>query len=141
MIGTEVTQGIIGAAIEVHRALGPGLLESVYEECLAEELGLRQVSFERQHAVPLIYKGRRLGTDLRIDLLIGDVVIELKSVEKILPIHAAQVVTYLRLTQKPYGLLINFNVPLLKDGVRRYLNPHQLRCSVSPCENSGAGGG
>lgn len=141
MIGTEVTQGIIEAAIEVHRALGPGLLESIYEECLAEELGLRKVPFERQHAVPLIYKGRCLGTDLRIDLLIGDVVVELKAVEKILPIHAAQVVTYLRLTQKPYGLLINFNVPLLKDGVRRYLNPHQLRCSVPPCESSGAGGG
>lgn len=141
MIGTEVTQGIIGAAIEVHRALGPGLLESIYEECLAEELCLRKLAFERQHAVPLIYKGRCLGTDLRIDLLVGDVVVELKAVEKILPIHAAQVVTYLRLTQKSYGLLINFNVPLLKDGVRRYLNPHQLRCSVPPCENSGEWGG
>ena len=141
MIGTEVTEGIIGAAIEVHRALGPGLLESIYEECLAEELGLRKLSYERQHAVPLVYKGRCLGADLRVDLLVNDlVVVELKAIERILPIHAAQVVTYLRLTQKPCGLLINFNVPLLKDGVRRYLNPFQLRCSVSPCENLGERG-
>jgi GxxExxY protein len=138
MMGTEVTEGIIGAAIEVHRALGPGLLESIYEECLAEELGLRKFSFERQHAVPLVYKGRCLGADLRVDLLVDDlVVVELKAIEKILPIHAAQVVTYLRLTQKPFGLLINFNVPLLKDGLRRYLNPLLLRSSVPPCETSG----
>ncbi|MBX3027173.1 GxxExxY protein [bacterium] len=131
MMGTEVTEGIIGAAIEVHRTLGPGLLESIYEECLAEELGLRRFSVERQYAVPLVYKGRCLGADLRVDLLIDDlVVVELKAIGKILPIHAAQVVTYLRLTQKPFGLLINFNVPLLKDGIRRYLNPLLLRSSV-----------
>ena len=142
MLGTAVTEGIIGAAIEVHRALGPGLLESIYEECLAEELSLRRLPYERQRAVPLIYKGRCLGTDLRVDLLVGDeVVVELKAVEKIVPIHAAQVVTYLRLTQKPYGLLINFNVPLLKEGIRRFLNPVLLRCSVPPCETSGERGG
>lgn len=142
MLGTVVTEGIIGAAIEVHRALGPGLLESIYEECLAEELSLRHLPYERQRAVPLVYKGRCLGTDLRVDLLVGDeVVVELKAVEKIVPIHAAQVVTYLRLTQKPYGLLINFNVPLLKEGIRRFLNPVLLRCSVPPCETSGERGG
>ena len=142
MLGTEVTQKIIGAAIEVHRALGPGLLESIYEECMAAELTLQGCRFERQRAVPLVYKGHRLGSDLRVDLLVDDVVVvELKAIEKTLPIHSAQVITYLRLTEKPYGLLINFNVPLLKDGIRRYLNPHLLRCSVPPCENSEGRGG
>lgn len=135
MVEKVATEGIIAAAIEVHRALGPGLLESIYEECLAAELSLRGLPYERQRAVPLEYKGRRLGSDLRVDLLVNDrVVVELKAVEKILPIHAAQVVTYLRLTNKPYGLLINFHVPLLKEGIRRYLNPVPLRSSVSPCE-------
>ncbi len=137
MMDRLATEGIIAAAIEVHRALGPGLLESIYEECLAEELSLRGMAYERQRGVPLEYKGRRLGIDLRIDLLVGDrVVVELKAVEKILPIHAAQVVTYLRLTNKPYGLLINFHVPMLKEGIRRYLNPVLLRSSVAPCEKS-----
>lgn len=118
--GNEVTEGIIGGAIEVHRALGPGLLESVYEECLAMELCLRGMRFERQRPVSLEYKGRRLGVDLRIDLLVEDVVIvELKAVEKLSPIHDAQLLTYLRLTHRSLGLLINFNVRLLKDGLRR----------------------
>jgi GxxExxY protein len=129
----EATEGIVGAAIEVHRALGPGLLESVYEECLAMELGLRGIAYARQQPVPLNYKGQRVGTDLRIDLVVNDrVVVELKAVEKLLPVHEAQILTYLRLTQKQIGLLINFNVPLLKDGIRRFLNHHPLRASVPP---------
>ncbi len=116
----DVTEVIIGGAIEVHRALGPGLLESVYEECLAMELKLRGMRFERQRPVSLEYKGHRLGVDLRIDLLVEDaVIVELKAVEKLLPVHDAQLLTYLRLTHRSLGLLINFNVPLLKDGLRR----------------------
>ena len=129
----QATAEIVGAAIEVHRALGPGLLESVYEECLAVELKLRGLLFTRQQSVPLRYKGQAIGTDLRIDLIVDDrVVVELKAVEKLLPIHEAQILTYLRLTQKEIGLLINFNVPLLKDGVRRFLNHPALRVSVPP---------
>jgi GxxExxY protein len=117
---SDVTEVIIGGAIEVHRALGPGLLESVYEECLAMELRLRGMRFERQRPVSLEYKGHRLGVDLRIDLLVEDaVIVELKAVEKLSPIHDAQLLTYLRLTRRSLGLLINFNVPLLKDGLRR----------------------
>ncbi|MDX2168055.1 MAG: GxxExxY protein [Deltaproteobacteria bacterium] len=117
---SHVTEVIIGGAIEVHRALGPGLLESVYEECLAMELKLRGMRFERQRPVTLEYKGHRLGVDLRIDLLVEDlVIVELKAVEKLSPIHDAQLLTYLRLTHRSLGLLINFNVPLLKDGLRR----------------------
>lgn len=135
MLESNATERIIGCAIEVHRFMGPGLLESVYEDCLAMELNLKGLQYERQRPVQLEYKGRRLGVDLRIDLLVEDrVVVELKSVEKVLPVHEAQVITYLRLTAKPFGLLINFNVPLLKDGIRRFLNPHLLRGSVPPCE-------
>ena len=130
----HATVGIIGAAIEVHRALGPGLLESVYEECLAVELSLRGLPYVRQQPVPLKYKGRAIGTDLRVDLIVEDrVVVELKAVEKVLPVHEAQILTYLRLTTKTIGLLINFNVPLLKDGgIRRFLNHGDLRVSVPP---------
>ena len=116
----EVSNQVIGAAIEVHRELGPGLLESAYEECLAHELSLRGIPFVRQLDVPLDYKGVRLDVGYRIDLLVNDViVIELKTVQKILPIHEAQLLTYLRLLQKPVGLLMNFSVPVLKDGIVR----------------------
>ncbi|HSP97134.1 MAG TPA: GxxExxY protein [Candidatus Dormibacteraeota bacterium] len=129
----QATVEIIGAAIEVHRALGPGLLESVYEECLAVELGLRRLPYARQQSVPLRYKGQAIGTDLKIDLVVEDrVVVELKAVEKLLPVHEAQILTYLRLTGKQVGLLINFNVPLLKEGIRRFLNHPTLRVSVPP---------
>jgi GxxExxY protein len=131
MTENQVTEAIIGGAIEVHRAFGPGLLESIYEECLAVELELRRLKVARQLPVPLQYKGRRVGIDLKIDLLVENhIVVELKAVEKILPIHAAQLLTYLRLTDKPIGLLINFNVPLLKDGVRRLIT-RPLCASVS----------
>jgi GxxExxY protein len=118
-----LTRETIGAAIEVHRTMGPGLLESVYEECMALELDRRQISYERQIAVPLAYRGKRLGADLRLDLLVeGQVIVELKAIETILPIHSAQLLTYLRLSQRRFGLLINFNVPILKDGIKRMIN-------------------
>jgi GxxExxY protein len=127
----EVTEKIIGSAIEVHRTLGPGLLESIYEECLVVELGLRGMRVERQKTIPIAYKGRRIAADLKIDMLVeNQVVVELKAVEKLLPVHDAQLLTYLRLTGKAVGLLINFNVPLLKEGVRRFVNHFRLRASA-----------
>ncbi len=114
------TEPIIGAAIEVHKQLGPGLLESTYEECLCHELHLRGIQFQRQLDLPVLYKGLKLDCGYRIDLLVEEtVVVELKALEQILPVHEAQLLTYLRLAQKSVGLLINFNVPLLKDGIRR----------------------
>jgi len=113
----RVTEQILGAAIEVHRALGPGLLESAYENCLAFELGLRQVPFERQMNLPVRYKDNLVETGFRVDLLVdGLVVVELKAVEKLLPIHQAQILTYLKLTGCRVGFLLNFNVRRLKDG-------------------------
>ncbi|HKW27149.1 MAG TPA: GxxExxY protein [Terriglobales bacterium] len=114
------TEPIIGAAIEVHKQLGPGLLESTYEECLCHELHLRGIQFQRQSDLPVIYKGLKLDCGYRIDLLVEEkVVVELKAVEQLLPVHEAQLLTYLRLAHKTVGLIINFNVPLLKDGIRR----------------------
>jgi GxxExxY protein len=114
------TDLVIGAAIEVHRTLGPGLLESVYEECLCREISLRSGRFQRQIEVPVIYKDVRLDCGYRVDLLVNEkVIVELKSVEQLLPIHEAQLMTYLRLLQKKVGLLINFNVPVLKRGIIR----------------------
>jgi len=118
-----VSGRLIAAAIEVHHVVGPGLLESIYEECLCRELSLRRVSFERQVEVPVTYKSTDLGTRHRLDMLIeGFLVIELKSVEKLLPIHQAQILTELRLCNLPLGLLINFNVPTLKAGIKRVVN-------------------
>ncbi|MBZ5650949.1 MAG: GxxExxY protein [Acidobacteriia bacterium] len=114
------TSPIIGAAIEVHRNLGPGLLESAYEECLCHELHLRGLDCKRQVPLPLLYKGLKLDCGYKIDLIVQDeVVLELKAVERLLPIHEAQLVTYLKLTGKRVGLLINFNVPLLTQGIIR----------------------
>jgi GxxExxY protein len=114
------TSPIIGAAIEVHRHLGPGLLESAYEECLCHELKLRGLDFKQQIDLPLIYKGLSLDCGYRIDLVVQDeVILELKSVEKLLPVHQAQLLTYMRLARKKVGLLINFNVPLLTQGIIR----------------------
>lgn len=111
---------IIGAAIEVHRILGPGLLESAYEECLAYELSSKDVPFERQVAVPVVYKGEKLDCGFRVDLIIAkQVVVELKSIERLLPVHDAQLITYLRLTRIPIGLILNFNVHSMRDGIRR----------------------
>jgi GxxExxY protein len=114
------TSSIIGAAIEVHRHLGPGLLESAYEECLCHELHLRGISFRRQIDLPVEYKGLKLDCGYRLDLLVNEeVVVELKCVEKVLPVHEAQLLTYMQLTAKRVGLLINFNVPLLTRGITR----------------------
>ena len=116
----ELTYEIIGAAIEVHRTLGPGLLESSYRECLCSELLLRGVSFEREFPLPVEYKGIRLKCGYRIDLLVSElVVVEIKAVESLAPVHEAQLLTYLRLGGWKLGLLINFNVVVLKDGIRR----------------------
>jgi GxxExxY protein len=116
----SLSREIIAAGLEVHKALGPGLLESAYEECLAYELSLRGLSFERQKALPVIYKGVQIDAGYRLDLVVGDlVVVELKSVDELLPIHEAQVLTYLKMSKKRLALLLNFNVPLLKNGIKR----------------------
>ncbi len=116
----DLTEQIIGAAIEVHKALGPGLLESVYEECLCHELSLRDLPFERQVGLALTYKGVKLENACRADVVIdGKIVLELKAAETLLAIHEAQLLTYLRLGGYRVGLLINFNVPVLKDGLKR----------------------
>jgi GxxExxY protein len=120
LIEEELTEQVIGAAIDVHRELGPGLLESAYEECLCHELHLRNLDFKRQVSIPLIYKGLALDCGYRLDVVVRDVVIvEVKSVDQVLPIHQAQLLTYLRLTKKNVGLLINFNVAVLKNGIVR----------------------
>jgi len=119
---TEVTGGVIGAAIEVHRALGPGLLESAYEKCLCRELFLRRIPFNRQLALPVEYKGVYLDCAYRLDLLVSSsVVVEIKAVSALEPIHAAQLLTYMRLGHWSLGLLINFNVPVLKNGIQRMI--------------------
>jgi GxxExxY protein len=116
-----ITEAIIGCAIEVHRVLGPGLLESSYEGALCVEFATRGLHFERQAAVPVVYKGQLVG-DLRLDLLVEDqVVVEVKSVERFDPIFQAQVLTYLRASGRRVGLLINFNSRMLKDGIKRFV--------------------
>lgn len=115
----ELAHSVIGAAIEVHRHLGPGYLESVYEEALAIELKLRSIPFERQKTMRLIYKGRPVD-ETRLDFLVDDLlIVELKAVEEFAEIHTAQVISYLKATQRHLGLLINFNVPVLKVGIKR----------------------
>ena len=116
----RLTEEIIGAAIDVHRALGPGLLESAYEECLCVELGLRNIRFASQVQLPVAYKNHRVDAGFRLDIVVeNQVVVELKAVERLMPIHEAQLLTYLRLGSFPTGLLLNFNVPVLKNGIRR----------------------
>lgn len=123
----ELTHAVIGAAIEVHRSLGPGFLESVYEESLCVELYERGIPFRRQHEIAVRYRGREVGTG-RVDLVVKEkIVVELKAVDTLAPIHTAQLLSYLRITGYPLGLLINFNVAILKDGVRRIaLSPSLL---------------
>jgi GxxExxY protein len=116
----KITEAIIACAIEVHRALGPGLLESAYEQCLCHELSLRNMEFERQLSLPVKYKSILLDCGYRIDVLVkGSVVVELKAIDDIHPIHEAQLMTYLKLGGWKIGLIINFNVPVLKQGIRR----------------------
>lgn len=119
----ELSGRILGAAVEVHKILGPGLLESAYEEALCHELTLRGVSFERQKSVPVVYKGMNLSCGYRLDLLVENkIVVELKAVKQIEPIFEAQLLTYLRQLNLWLGLLLNFNVPVLKQGIRRVVN-------------------
>ena len=119
----KLSETIIGAAIEVHKYLGPGLLETVYEICLVEELEQRGLNVQQQVRLPLYYKGQLTNKYFVIDLLIeNEVILELKAVDKVLPVYENQLMTYLKLTQKNLGLLINFNVPRLIDGIRRRLH-------------------
>jgi GxxExxY protein len=120
-----ITRGIIAAAIEVHRHLGPGLFESAYQECVCYELSKMGLSFTREVHLPLSYKGVQLDCSYRIDLLVEDaILVELKSVEQFLPIHSAQLLTYLKASNRRIGLLINFNVLVLKDGIKRIVNDY-----------------
>ena len=117
-----LTDRIIGFAIEVHRRLGPGLLESAYEECLCYELRENEIAFKRQVPLPVVYKSVRLDCGYRIDVVVEDrLILELKAIERLMPIHEAQVLTYMRLSGMPTGLLLNFNTPVLKDGIRRLM--------------------
>jgi GxxExxY protein len=118
-----LTEKIIGAAMEVHKKLGPGLDESLYEAAMCIELELRGIGFQRQVQIDVEYKGVKIGNK-RIDLIVeGKVLVELKAVEQLAPVHKAQVLTYLKLTGLKLGLLINFNVPVLKEGIKRIINP------------------
>jgi len=117
------TKEILDSSIMVHKDMGPGLLQSVYQYCLVEELKSRNVFVEEQVSVPLFYKGRILDKDFRIDILVAkEIIIELKAVEILLPVHEAQIISYLKLADKRLGFLINFNVPLLKSGFKRFVN-------------------
>jgi GxxExxY protein len=119
----DLSNKVLGAAIEVHRHLGPGLLESTYEACLLHELRERNIAVEAQKQLPVSYKGLRLETGYRIDLLVENaLIVELKAVEQIMPIHSAQLLAYLKLSGLRIGLLINFNVKLLKNGITRLVN-------------------
>ena len=123
MESNDLTEKIIGCAIKVHRVLGPGLLESAYEVCLVHELRKAGLKADRQLALPVIYEGLRLDADYFIDIMVEDIVVlELKSVEHLLPIHEAQLLTYLKLANKKLGLLMNFNVTQLKNGIKRRIN-------------------
>jgi GxxExxY protein len=120
LLHEHVTQSIIAAAVEVHRHLGPGLLESAYEACLVHELMSRGVELERQLELPVEYKGVRLDAGYRLDIVVArTVVVEIKAVDTLAPVHEAQLLTYLRLSGLRVGLLINFNVPMLRDGIKR----------------------
>ncbi|HUI81469.1 MAG TPA: GxxExxY protein [Bryobacteraceae bacterium] len=122
----RLTEQIIGAAIEVHRNTGPGLMESVYEQCLCYELSQQLLKFERQVHLPISYKGIKLDCGYRMDLVVEDsVVIEIKTVDQLLPIHTAQLLTYLKLSNKPIGLILNFNSPILKKGMKRLVNHYR----------------
>jgi GxxExxY protein len=135
------SEQVIGAMIEVHRHLGAGLLESAYEACVCRELAMRGLRFERQRPMPLSYKGISLECGYRLDLVVDhSVLVEFKTVDALLPIHVAQIITYLRLSQLPVGLLVNFNVPVLKQGLRRLWlsstsSPPPLPVPSSPFEN------
>jgi GxxExxY protein len=128
----ELTNLIIGAAIEVHKCTGPGLMESVYEECLCYELSHLGLSFGRQVHLPISYKGVKLDCGYKMDLVVENaIVLELKTVDQLLPVHSAQLLTYLKLSGKKVGLLLNFNEPILKKGLKRLVNHFQLPATES----------
>ena len=123
LLEAEITREVIGCAIEVHRQVGPGLLENAYKVCLQTELASRGLAFRVEVPIPVQYKGAELETGYRGDFLVGEkVLLELKSVQALLPIHEAQMLSYLRLSGLHVGLLLNFNVPILKQGIRRFVN-------------------
>jgi len=131
-----ITSEIIRAAIEVHRSLGPGLLESTYEACLAYELTDRNICVERQRSFPLLYRSMRLEPAYRVDLLVQEtVIVEIKALEQVLPVHSAQLLSYLRFADLPVGLLINFNVSSLKKGIRRVVNSY-VPSPRPPCSSA-----
>ncbi len=122
----KLTERIIGAAIEVHRELGPGLLESAYSACMAYEFDQAGIAYESERPLPLMYKGRPLGSGYRLDLVVeGSVILELKAIDRLEPVHEAQLLSYLRLSGCSVGLLINFNVPVLRRGIRRMVNGYR----------------
>src|ERR1700690_2527814 len=128
----EITEQVIGSCIEIHKQLGPGLLESAYEECLCYELSLTGIFFERQKPLPVKYKSVNLDCGYRLDLVVqSKIILELKTVEQLLPIHEAQLLTYLKLSGLTLGLLINFNVSVLKNGIKRIAN-NFIDSSASP---------
>jgi GxxExxY protein len=119
----ELSHKVIGACIEVHRLLGPGLLESIYVDCLESELSELEIPVKREVIIPVRYKGKELSKPLRLDLLVGDcLIVEVKSVDTLLPVHAAQLLTYLKMTEFKLGLLLNFNVVVMRDGIKRIVN-------------------
>ena len=119
----KLSKQILEASLEVHKIMGPGLLESVYEACLMKELEIRGIKALNQVRIPLIFKGYELDKDYRIDVFVeNEIIIEIKAVENMLPVHEAQIISYLKLADKRLGFLINFNVPLLKEGFRRFVN-------------------
>jgi len=132
----KLSSKIIGAAIEVHKILGPGLLESAYEECLCKELGLKGISFDRQMPLPLEYKGDKLDCGYRLDVVVeNSIILELKACEEIEPIHKAQLFTYLKLSKLSLGLLLNFNVSLMRDGIVRIVNESREKLDNSGIDN------
>jgi GxxExxY protein len=119
----HLSSKIIGAAIEVHKVLGPGLLESAYEKCLCHELKLRGLSFDNQKPLPLVFKGEEIDCGYRLDIIVGNaIILELKACEKIEPIHKAQLLTYLKISGLTLGLILNFNVPIMRRGIVRIVN-------------------
>jgi GxxExxY protein len=133
LIYQELTEQIIGGAIEVHKAIGPGLLQSVYQECMCREMNLRGLRFQREVKVPVIYKGVALDCGYRLDMIVEDtVILELKSADRIIPVHEAQLLTYLKLLDRPVGFIINFNVPVLRSGgiVRKVFDSASPRLRV-----------
>jgi GxxExxY protein len=117
---------VVNAAFEVHKNMGPGLLESMYETCMLKEFEIQNIPVKSQVLVPILYKGEKLDKDYRIDLLVGEeVLVELKAIEYVLPVHHAQLLSYLKLSNKQLGFLINFNVPLIKNGIKRFVNNYE----------------